>query len=227
LSQLGFCTLGIFALTPQSLSGSLLQQINHGISTGAFFLLVGILYERRGTHPISEFGGLATPMPNFAVIYLIVTLSAMGIPLLNGFIGESTLLLGIFEVNKTWAACAVLGIVLAAAYFLRLYQRTMLGSVTHEPNRFLPDLALREYAMLLPLVALTLWIGLYPKPLFDHINNPVKKIIEQTNPAFYNQQSFDTTSVRARRNAPPPAPATTPPVPKSTPKSSPRHAEAR
>src|SRR6266550_1509864 len=104
VSHLGFCTLGIFALTPNGLSGSVLQQINHGISTGALFLIVGVLYERRHTRMISEFGGLATPMPNFAAIYLIVSLSSLGMPLLNGFIGEFTILQGAFQVSKAWAA---------------------------------------------------------------------------------------------------------------------------
>src|SRR5271168_3379076 len=111
VSHLGFCTLGIFALNPNGLSGSVLQQINHGISTGALFLIVGVLYERRHTRMISEFGGLATPMPNFAAIYLIVSLSSLGMPLLNGFIGEFTILQGAFVVSKAWAAWGTLGIV--------------------------------------------------------------------------------------------------------------------
>src|SRR6202140_833089 len=132
VSHLGFCTLGIFALTPNGLAGSVLQQINHGISTGALFLIVGVLYERRHTRMISEFGGLATPMPNFAAIYLIVSLSSLGMPLLNGFIGEFTILQGAFQVSKAWAAWGTFGIVLGAAYLLWLYQRTMFGPVTQE-----------------------------------------------------------------------------------------------
>jgi NADH-quinone oxidoreductase subunit M len=185
VSHLGFCTLGIFALTPQGLSGSVLQQINHGISTGALFLIVGILYERRHTRLISEFGGLATPMPNFAAIYLIVSLSSLGMPLLNGFIGEFTILQGTFVVSKAWAAWASLGIVLGAAYLLWLYQRTMFGPITHEANKSLPDLNLREYAVLLPLVALAFWIGIYPKPFFAYIERPVQRIVQQVNPGFY------------------------------------------
>jgi NADH-quinone oxidoreductase subunit M len=146
VSHLGFCTLGIFALTPLGLSGSVLQQINHGISTGALFLIVGVLYERRHTRLISEFGGLATPMPTFAAIYLIISLSSLGMPLLNGFIGEVTILQGTFVVNKAWTAWASLGIVLGAAYLLWLYQRTMFGPVTHEVNKTLPDMNLREQA---------------------------------------------------------------------------------
>ena len=185
VSHLGFCTLGIFALTPNGLSGSVLQQINHGISTGALFLIVGVLYERRHTRLISEFGGLATPMPNFAAIYLIISLSSLGMPLLNGFIGEFTILQGTFVVSKAWAAWGTLGIVLGAAYLLWLYQRTMFGSVTHEVNKTLPDLNLREYAVLVPLVIMAFWIGIYPKPFFNYINSPVDKIVHQVNPDFY------------------------------------------
>jgi len=185
VSHLGFCTLGIFAMTPQGLSGSVLQQINHGISTGALFLIVGVLYERRHTRLISEFGGLATPMPGFAAIYLIISLSSLGMPLLNGFIGEFTILQGTFVVNKAWAAWATLGIVLGAAYLLWLYQRTMFGPVTHEVNKTLPDLNAREYAVLLPLVALAFWIGIYPKPFFAYLEKPVQRIVQQVNPSFY------------------------------------------
>jgi NADH-quinone oxidoreductase subunit M len=189
VSHMGFCTLGIFALTPHGLSGSVLQQINHGISTGALFLIVGMLYERRHTRLISEFGGLATPMPNFAAIYLIITLSSLGMPLLNGFIGEFTILQGTFEVNRAWAAWATLGIVLGAAYLLWLYQRVMFGNVTHEVNKTLPDLNAREYAVLVPLVIIAFWIGIYPKPFFAAIEKPVERIIQQVNPGFYHNFS--------------------------------------
>ena len=188
VSHLGFCTLGIFALTPNGLAGSVLQQINHGISTGALFLIVGVLYERRHTRLISEFGGLATPMPNFAAVYLIISLSSLGMPLLNGFIGEFTILQGAFQVSKAWAAWGTLGVILGAAYLLWLYQRVMFGSVTNAANEHLPDLNLREMATLLPLVFLAFWIGIYPKPFFALIEKPVQKIVEQVNPAFYQQQ---------------------------------------
>jgi NADH-quinone oxidoreductase subunit M len=188
VSHLGFCTLGIFALTPNGLAGSVLQQINHGISTGALFLIVGVLYERRHTRLISEFGGLATPMPNFAAIYLIISLSSLGMPLLNGFIGEFTILQGAFQVSKAWAAWGSLGVVLGAAYLLWLYQRVMFGPVTNAINEKLPDLNLREYATLVPLVILAFWIGIYPKPFFAFIEKPVQKIVEQVNPGFYGSE---------------------------------------
>jgi NADH-quinone oxidoreductase subunit M len=204
VSHLGFCTLGIFALTPNGLSGSVLQQINHGISTGALFLIVGVLYERRHTRLISEFGGLATPMPNFAAIYLIVSLSSLGMPLLNGFIGEFTILQGAFVVSKAWAAWGTLGIVLGAAYLLWLYQRVMFGSVTHDINKALPDLNLREYAILLPLVFMAFWIGIYPKPFFDYINSPVDKIVHQVNPNFYKSAGSQLAVVPQATSAIPP-----------------------
>lgn len=186
VSHMGFCTLGIFALTPLGLSGSILQQINHGISTGALFLLVGILYERRHTRLISEFGGLATPMPSFAAVYMIVTLSALGMPLLNGFIGEFTILRGAFEVRWQWAAWGLLGVILGAAYLLWLYQRVMFGSITNPANEALKDLSLREFATLVPLVALAFWFGIYPKPLYRAIEQPVHWLVEAVNPGYYS-----------------------------------------
>lgn len=197
VSHLGFCTLGIFALTPMGISGSILQQINHGISTGALFLIVGILYERRHTRLISEFGGVATPMPNFAALYLIISLSSLGMPLLNGFIGEFAILRGVFEKDKTWAAWGVVGIVLGAAYLLWLYQRVMFGPISNPENKSLPDLNLREFACLLPLVALAFWIGVYPAPFFRYIDPPSHKLVEKVNPTYFNVE---------RAGAKPPAP---------------------
>ena len=185
VSHLGFCTLGIFVLTPLALSGSIIQQLNHGISTGALFLLVGILYERRHTRLISEFGGLSTPMPSFAAIYMIITLSSLGMPLLNGFIGEFTILRGTFEVRWSWAAWGALGVILGAAYLLWLYQRVMFGSVTNAANEHLLDLNRREYATLVPLVLLAFWIGIYPKPLFRVLDKSVEQLVERVNPGYF------------------------------------------
>jgi NADH-quinone oxidoreductase subunit M len=185
VSHLGFCTLGIFALTPLGLTGSILQQINHGISTGALFLIVGVLYERRHTRLISEFGGLSTPMPNFAAIYMIVTLSSLGMPLLNGFVGEFTILKGVFDVRWQWAAWGVIGVVLGAAYLLWLYQRVMFGNVTNPANEHLPDLNWREYATLVPLIVLAFWLGIYPSPIFRVLDTPVQRIVKVVNPGYY------------------------------------------
>ena len=202
VSHLGFCTLGIFALNPNGLAGSVLQQVNHGISTGALFLIVGVLYERRHTRLISEFGGLATPMPNFAAIYLIISLSSLGMPLLNGFIGEFTILQGAFQVSKAWAAWGSLGVVLGAAYLLWLYQRVMFGPVTQFANEELPDLNLREYATLVPLVILAFWIGIYPKPFFAYIEKPVQRIVEQVNPRFYQAERVQAPTAEIHSAAP-------------------------
>ncbi len=182
VSHLGFCTLGIFALNHNGLAGSVIQQVNHGISTGMLFLLVGIVCERRHTREISEYGGLAHVMPNFAKVFAFAMFSSAGLPLLNGFIGEFTILQGAFEANRAWAAFAVFGIVLGAAYLLWLYQRTMLGEVTNEKNRILPDLSFREWALFAPLIAWALWIGLYPKPYFDILEKPVAQIIDRVKP---------------------------------------------
>jgi NADH-quinone oxidoreductase subunit M len=181
VSHLGFCTLGIFALNQSGIAGSVLQQINHGISTGMLFLIVGIIYERRHTRMIKDYGGLGTVMPNYAFVFAFAMLSSAGLPLLNGFVGEFTILQGAFQANRMWAAIAVLGIIFGAAYLLWLYQRTMLGEVTNEKNKGLPDLSLREWAYMLPLMIWAVWIGVYPKPYFDILEKPVAKIVQRVN----------------------------------------------
>jgi len=185
VSHLGFCTLGIFVLNPSGIAGSILQQINHGISTGALFLIVGIIYERRHTREISEFGGLSTIMPVYATLFLIVAMSSLGLPTLNGFIGEFVILQGTFEVSKVWAAVGVSGIVLGAAYLLWLYQRTMFGALDNPKNKTLKDVNFRELMTLLPLIAWAFWIGLYPKPFFHILEKPVEKIVRRVRPDYY------------------------------------------
>ena len=184
VSHLGFCTLGIFALSPLGLSGSVLQQINHGISTGALFLIVGILYERRHTREIAEYGGISNVMPIYATITMIMFLSSMGLPLLNGFVGEFTILGGTFFQKNiaghpgwVWTAWAVPGVVLAAAYLLWLYQRVFFGTVTNPKNEKLTDLTPREVFTFVPLMIMALWIGLYPKPFFQILEPPVKQLV--------------------------------------------------
>jgi len=187
VSHLGFCTLGIFALNPAGIAGSILQQINHGISTGMLFLIVGIIYERRHTREIKDYGGLGHVMPVYATVFAIAMLSSAGLPLLNGFIGEFTILQGAFEANRAWAAFAVTGVILGAAYLLWLYQRTMLGEVTNEKNRHLPDLNFRELATLLPLIAWVIWIGVYPNPYFEVLEKPVAQIVERVRPGYFRR----------------------------------------
>jgi NADH-quinone oxidoreductase subunit M len=162
-----------------------LQQINHGISTGMLFLVIGVIYERRHTREISEYGGLAHVMPKFAIIFAIAMLSSAGLPLLNGFVGEFTILQGAFEANWIWAAFAVTGVILGAAYLLWLYQRTMLGQVTNGKNLTIPDMSFREVALFVPLIAWSIWIGVYPKPYFDILRRPVAEIVERVRPGYY------------------------------------------
>src|SRR6266542_1762139 len=177
VSHLGFVMLGVFALNLAGVQGGILQMVNHGISTGALFLLVGIAYERRHTRMIADYGGLARQMPVYATYFMVMALSSMGLPLLNGFIGEFTILQGAFARSFWWAFFACLGIVLGAAYLLWLYQRVFFGEITNPANANLPDLSVREQLTLAPLVVAALWIGLYPKPIFDVLRAPSENIV--------------------------------------------------
>ena len=181
VSHMGLVMLGMFALTPVGLTGSIVQQLNHGISTGALFLIVGIVYERRHTREIAEYGGLSKVMPVYAAIFLVMTMSSIGLPTLNGFIGEVLILQGIFVVSKMWAFVAASGIVLGAAYMLWLYQRTMFGNVDNPKNENLPDLTMREIWTFVPLLILAVWIGLYPKPFLDRLETSVDNVMERVN----------------------------------------------
>jgi len=195
VSHLGFCTLGIFALNPNGIAGSVIQQINHGISTGMLFLIVGVVYERRHTREIKEYGGLAHVMPVYSIVFAIAMLSSAGLPLLNGFIGEFTILQGAFEANRMWAAFAVTGIILGAAYLLWLYQRTMLGQITNVKNLSLADLSVRELAVFVPLILWAFWIGIYPKPYFQILEKPVARIVERVRPGYFAQQDRSARTV--------------------------------
>jgi NADH-quinone oxidoreductase subunit M len=187
VSHLGFCTLGIFALNPAGISGSIIQQINHGISTGMLFLIVGIVYERRHTREISEYGGLIKVMPIFTVVFGLAALSSMGMPPLNGFIGEITILGGVYQVSLNWAFWTVVGIALGAAYLLWLFQRTMLGEVK-EKNQGLKDLSWREIAVFAPLLVWAFWIGLNPQPYFRVLDRSVAQIVERVHPGYYTER---------------------------------------
>ena len=189
VSHLGFWTLGIISLNPAGISGSIIQQINHGISTGMLFLVVGIVYERRHTREIVEYGGLLKVMPIFTLIFGLAALSSMGMPPLNGFIGEITILGGAFQMSKVWAFWGAVGIALGAAYLLWLFQRTMLGEVK-EKNRLLPDLSLREIVVFAPLVIWAFWIGLNPQPYFKILDRSVATIVERVRPGYYAQQGL-------------------------------------
>jgi NADH-quinone oxidoreductase subunit M len=181
VSHLGFVMLGLFALNPQGIQGGILQMINHGLSTGALFLAVGFIYERRHTRAMDAFGGLWKIMPIYAALTLIITLSSMGLPGLNGFVGEFTILLGSFgskAIGSPWfTGFAAIGVILAAVYLLYLFQKLFLGPVDKEENRVLSDLNLREVITLVPLLILILWIGLYPQPFFNLIAPAVGKLV--------------------------------------------------
>jgi NADH-quinone oxidoreductase subunit M len=184
VSHLGFVMLGLFALNGPGIAGAVLQMINHGLSTGALFLLVGIIYERRHTRLIAEYGGLSAVMPRYATIFLIITMSSIGLPALNGFVGEFTILVGAFDRNWLWALAGAVGIVLGAAYMLWMYQRVFFGPLTNPENRNLPDLNRRELVYLVPIVLLCFWIGLYPKPFFDVLEKPVGQVVRVVDPAY-------------------------------------------
>jgi NADH-quinone oxidoreductase subunit M len=179
VSHLGFVMLGIFALTSQGVAGAILQMINHGLSTGALFLLVGMLYERRHTRMIQDFGGLARIIPVFTAAFLIVTLSSIGLPGLNGFVGEFLILAGTFRVNVLYAFLATSGIILAAVYMLWMFQRAMFGPVTHDENRGLADLTPRELTVLVPVLVLIVWIGIYPQPFLRTTEATVTQLLAQ------------------------------------------------
>src|SRR5882724_8594730 len=179
VSHLGFVVLGLFTLTPQGLVGGIIQMVNHGLSTGALFLVVGMLYERRHTRLIAEFGGLWKPLPALSALFLIVCLSSLGLPGLNGFVGEFLILLGAFQVDRTVAVLATTGIIFAAVYLLWMYQRVFFGVITNEANRRLPDLSAREWAILLPILLLIVWIGVYPASFTGMTEASVEALIAQ------------------------------------------------
>jgi NADH-quinone oxidoreductase subunit M len=187
VSHMGFVVLGLFALTPMAVKGAVLQMVNHGVSTGALFLIVGVLYERRHTRLISEFGGLSAPMPVCAAVFMIMAMASIGLPGLNGFVGEFLILMGTWGVNWVWVAVAALGIILGAGYMLWLYQRVMFGKVTNPANQGLKDLTRLELATLLPLVLFAFWIGVYPKPFLNLIEKPVEKVVRIVNPGYFGQ----------------------------------------
>lgn len=180
VSHMGFVMLGIFALTPQALSGSVLQMVNHGISTGALFLIVGMLYERRHTRLLADFGGLWKILPVLAALSLVVTLSSAALPGTNGFVGEFTILTGAFSsivlASPWFAGVAAVGVILAALYLLTMFEKVFLGPVTIEENRSLKDLSWREILTLVPLIILIFWIGLFPAPFYALINPAIENL---------------------------------------------------
>lgn len=189
VSHMGFVMLGLFSFNPMAIKGAVIQMINHGISTGALFLIVGIIYERRHTRLISEFGGLSSRMPKYAAVFLIITMSSIGLPGLNGFIGEFMILMGAFTVNWIWAAIAASGIILGAGYMLWLYQRVMFGKNENPANQDLKDLNFRELFLFIPLIIMAFWIGIYPKPFLNIIDKPVEKVVRIVNPDYFKKEA--------------------------------------
>jgi len=180
VAHLGFVMLGVFALTQQGVAGGMLQMLNHGISTGALFLIVGFIYERRHTRMIADFGGLAKQMPIFATIFMIVTFSSIGLPGTNGFVGEFLVLVGSYQSLKWYTIIATSGVILSAVYMLWMFQRVMFGELTNPKNKELNDLNAREIAIMVPLVLMIFVMGLYPKPFLDTMAPAVDRMIMVT-----------------------------------------------
>lgn len=194
VSHLGFVMLGIFVFNLQGMEGSILQMVNHGLSTGALFLLVGMLYERRHTRMIADFGGLTKKMPIFAVFFMIATLSSIGLPGMNGFVGEFLILVGTFKVNVLYAVLATTGVILSACYMLWMFQRVMFNKLSNPENQKLKDLNKREWAILLPIVILIFWIGIYPKPLISRLDASVNHLLTQVD------EKYKVTLDRIKKN---------------------------
>jgi NADH-quinone oxidoreductase subunit M len=201
VSHLGFCMLGLYAMNPQGLAGSMMQMLNHGVSTGALFLLAGVVYERRHTRLIAEFGGLWKPMPVYAAVFLVVMLSSVGLPGTNGFVGEFLVLLGAFRANAWWAAVGATGVILSACYMLWMFQRVFFGPVVHEENRALPDLTVRERLVFVPLLILIFWMGVMPQPFLDRMQPALNRTLELS-----RQRAAAAALLPAPGGAPPPAP---------------------
>ena len=181
VSHLGFVVLGIFSFTQQGLDGAVYQMLNHGVSTGALFMLVGYLYERRHSLEIAAYGGVATPAPNLATVFLITTLASIGLPTLNNFVGEYLVLQGAALVNFTWVVFAAVGVILSACYMLWLYQRAFFGKASESVSHHVTDLEPREWAAILPLLLLMVWMGTFTQSFMPPISAQNARILEQAN----------------------------------------------
>lgn len=197
VSHLGFVMLGLFALNSTGIEGAIYQMLNHGLSTGALFLLVGMIYERRHTRQIADFGGLWKPIPRWASVFLIVTFSSVGLPGLNGFVGEFLILLGAFGQSKLATAIASSGLILGAVYMLWMFQRVVFGPVRHEENNALEDLHPREIAVLVPVVAMIVVMGVYPAPFLKTMEPSVKAIVARLEKAQARAVAAEAHAERA------------------------------
>jgi NADH-quinone oxidoreductase subunit M len=177
VSHLGFCVLGIFALQQSAIEGSILQMVNHGLSTGALFLLVGVIYERRHTRKLADYGGLGAIMPVYTTLFVIAVLSSVGLPGLNGFVGEFLILSGAFKTSPRAAVIAATGVILAAIYLLWLVQKVFFGPVTNEENRRVKEIAWNEVAAMVPLIVLMVWIGVHPNTFLKKMTPSVQQLL--------------------------------------------------
>jgi NADH-quinone oxidoreductase subunit M len=180
VSHLGFVVLGIFSFTQIGLDGAVYQMLNHGITTGALFALVGLMYERRHSLDIEDYGGVATAAPWLSTVFLITTLASIGLPLLNNFVGEFLVLQGAALANFKWAIWAALGVILSACYMLWMYQRVFYGELKDAVRSHMPDLNLREWAVVVPLIAMMVWMGVYSKSFLDPVGKTTARVLEQT-----------------------------------------------
>jgi len=194
VSHLGYVVLGMFALTQAGLRGSVLQMINHGLSTGLLFLLVGMIYERRHTRLLDQFGGVAASMPVFAFFFVVAVLSSVGLPGLNGFVGEWLILLGAFEASALFGSIAVTGVVLGAVYLLVATRKMLFGPLEREENRSLKDLMPREIGLMLPIVLACVWIGVQPNPFLDKTASSIDAVMERVDAARAELQVGQATS---------------------------------
>ncbi len=182
ISHLGFVIIGIFTLNESGIAGGLIQMVNHGVSTGGLFLIVGFLYERRHTRAISEFGGLGKQVPVLATFFLVISLSSMGMPGTNGFVGEFMIALGAWQRNPMYVIPVVIGILLGAAYLLWLFQRTMLGELSNPKNASLVDLDSREFGICAALTVMILWVGIYPAPFLKMMEGSIQYVTTRFEP---------------------------------------------
>ncbi|MEN8727816.1 MAG: NADH-quinone oxidoreductase subunit M [Sulfurovum sp.] len=195
VSHMGIIMLGLFAMNAEGLSGSVFQMLSHGIVSGALFMLVGMIYERRHTKLMSEFGGIASVMPKFAVIFGIMLMASVGLPLTIGFVGEFLVLLGFYQVSPIMTILAGTSIILGAVYMLRVMKRTFFGPLNNEENKKLKDLNGRETWSLIPLVAIVIWLGVYPKPVLEPIDNSVKALLSFMDEKAITQEAKDMIRV--------------------------------
>ena len=199
VSHMGLVVLGIFAFTAQGLEGATLQMLNHGLSTGALFLLVGMIYERRHTRMISDFGGLAHVSPFLSSAFLVVTLSSIGLPGLNGFVGEVLILIGAFVRNRVYAAIAALGMILGAVYMLWMYQRVFFGKLTNPANSEMKDIGIREKLILIPIIIIMLWIGVYSKPFLSRMSTSIRLVQQRIENARSPEGGYRVQRLPANR----------------------------